>query len=152
MTIKLFHHGHYFGVGTAERTCLSAKPVWAAPLSYPGRYLSLLDEAGEEIAMVDDPKTLSAESRTALEEELHRRYLTATIARIRQIDPQHGATYFTVETDRGDRTFVVQQLHDNAVWFSQTRLLLVDVDGNRFEIADVNRLDDASRALIRKTM
>ena len=65
--VKLFHHGQYFRVSTSERTCLSAKPVWAAPLSRPGKYLALLDEAGEQIVMVEDPESLPAESQAALE-------------------------------------------------------------------------------------
>jgi hypothetical protein len=121
-------------------------------LSQPGRYLALLDSSGEPLTMVEDPAALAPESRTALEEELRRRYLTAFVSRILEVDPQHGATYFTVETDRGERKFVVQQLQDNAVWFGTTRLLLVDVDGNRFEVPDVNNLDMASQALIRKTL
>jgi hypothetical protein len=148
----LFHHGHYFRVTTDDRCAPAAKPVWAAPLSQPGKYLALLDSSGEQVAMVEDPATLAPDSRAALEEELRRRYLTAFVRRIVEIDPQHGTTYFMVETDRGERNFVVQQLQDNAVWFGETRLLLVDVDGNRFEVANVKDLDTESQALIRKTL
>ena len=56
--------------------------------------------------------------------------------------------YWTVETDRGTRDFVSQNLQENAVWLSDTHLLLLDVDGNRFEILDVTALDSKSRAYV----
>jgi hypothetical protein len=53
-----------------------------------------------------------------------------------------------VETDRGRRDFVTQNLQENALWFSCTHLLLLDVDGNRFEIPNLEGLDAKSRAVI----
>jgi len=43
---------------------------------------------------------------------------------------------------------VTQNLQENALWFSDTHLLLLDVDGNRFEITDVAALDPRSRGYI----
>src|SRR5512146_2619039 len=77
--LTLFHRDHYFCATVEDRTYLTVKPVWAAPLSRPGAYLALLDEAGEEIALLPDVAVLAASSRAALQEELRRRYLTATI-------------------------------------------------------------------------
>jgi hypothetical protein len=131
-----------------EKSYLTVKPVWAAPLSYPDRYLALLDGKGEEIVMIPDPRELPPESREAVERELRLRYLTATITRIAYARQEYGATYWTVETDRGLREFVTQNLQENALWFSDTQLLLVDVDGNRFEIPDITALDVRSQALI----
>jgi hypothetical protein len=149
--VELFHDPpEVFRVTLApERARLLARPVWAAPLSQPGRYLSLLDEKGEEIVMLRELEELGKESRAALELELHRRYLTALVERIYAVDPEHGATYFAVRTNRGDREFVMQQLHDNALWFTPTHLLLIDVDGNRFEVPDTRKLDEKSRTMLR---
>jgi hypothetical protein len=149
--VQLFHDPpEVFRVTLSpERARLLARPTWAAPLSLPGQYLSLLDEKGDEIVMLKDLETLDQDSRAALELELRRRYLTAIIERINAIDPEHGATYFSVRTDRGDRDFVMQHLQDNALWFTPTHLLLIDVDGNRFEVPDLRQLDDKSRTLLR---
>jgi hypothetical protein len=151
MTLRLFHDPpEVFRVtlGTGQER-LAVKPVWAAPLSRPGRYLSLVNAKGEELAMIDDPGTLDKTSRAALHLELHRRYLTAIVERIDRIDPEHGTTYFAVQTDRGPRDFVMQHIHDNALWFSPTHVLLIDVDGNRFEIPATGKLDPRSINLLR---
>ena len=82
------------------------------------------------------PAVLPPESLAAAKEELRRRYLTATVRAITHAKQEFGATYWSVQTDRGDRDFVTQNLQENAVWLSPTHLLLLDVDGNRFEVTD----------------
>lgn len=131
-----------------ERSYPTVKPVWAAPLSRPNTYLSLLNGKGEEIVTLADPKTLPPASLAAVKEELHRRYLTATVKHIASAKFEYGATYWHVTTDRGEREFVTQSLQENALWLSPTHLMLLDVDGNRFEIPDVTALDEHSRALM----
>jgi len=131
-----------------EKSYHTVKPVWAAPLSRPGQYLAFLDGKGKEIVTLADPSVLTPESLAAAQEELRRRYLTATVRVIAHAKQEFGATYWSVQTDRGDRDFVTQNLQENAVWLSPTHLLLLDVDGNRFEITDVAALDDASRRYV----
>src|SRR5579871_1433300 len=131
-----------------ERSYPTVKPVWAAPLSRPNTYLSLLNGKGEEIVTLTDPGKLPPDSLEAVREELRRRYLTATVSTVLSAKFEYGATYWHVETDRGTRDFVTQNLQENAMWLSSVHLLLLDVDGNRFEIPDVNALDEKSRAYI----
>lgn len=131
-----------------EKSYHTVKPAWAAPVSHPGKYLALLDGKGQEIAMLPEPGALPAESLAAVENELRLRYLTATVSAITHARQEYGATYWEVETDRGRRDFVTQNLQENALWFSETHLLLLDVEGNRFEIPDTRRLDQRSRQSI----
>ena len=111
-----------------------------------------MDGKGKEIVTLEDPSVLPAESLAAVKEELNRRYLTATVTEITHAKAEFGATYWHVETDRGARDFVTQSLQENVQWLSNTHLLLTDVDGNRFEIADVTRLDPRSRAFIERIL
>ncbi len=127
----------------------TVKPAWSAPLSHPGKYLALLNAKGEEIVTIPDPLELPKESWQAVQLELRRRYLTATVERVAHARVEFGATYWSVETDRGPRDFVTQNLQENAVWLGAAHLLLLDVDGNRFEIPDVAALDDRSQQYIR---
>ncbi len=131
-----------------EKSYHTVKPVWAAPLSRPGQYLALLDGKGKEIVTLAAPSALPPDSLQAAQEELRRRYLTATVRAITHAKQEFGATYWSMQTDRGDRDFVTQNLQENAVWLSPTHLLLLDVDGNRFEITDVSALDAASRRYV----
>jgi hypothetical protein len=43
---------------------------------------------------------------------------------------------------------VVRDLQENCVWLSDSHLLLIDVDGSRFEIPDRQQLDEPSRQLL----
>ncbi|MDX2066508.1 MAG: DUF1854 domain-containing protein [Fimbriimonadaceae bacterium] len=131
-----------------DRSWVTVKPAWASPLTYPNRFLSLMNAKGEEIVMVPDLDALSEESRVAAETEVARRYLTAKVLRIDKAKSEFGATYWHVQTDRGERDFVTQSLQENAQWLGPAHLLLIDVDGNRFELEDVQRLDAQSRALL----
>ena len=131
-----------------EKSYPTVKPVWSAPLSRPNTYLALLDGKGEQITLLPDPKVLASASWDAVQEELRRRYLTATVTVILSARVEFGATYWRVVTDRGEREFVTQSLQENAMWLSDTHLLLLDVDANRFEIPDVSALDVRSQAFI----
>jgi len=133
---------------TEDRSYLAVKPAWAAPLSHPGRYLALLDGKGKQIAMFPDVSKLSDENRKILEDELHHRYLTGTIHKVLDVKYELGVTYWHVATDRGDREFVTQSLHENAQWLGDQHLLIIDVDGNRYEIKDVTTMDQRSRDLV----
>lgn len=131
-----------------DRSYPTVKPVWSAPLSHPGRNLALLDGKGDEITLVENPNELPKDSLEAIKLELHRRYLTATVQRIVHAKVEFGATYWSVDTNRGHRDFVTQQLQENAIWLGDHHLLLLDVDGNRFEIEDVRELDEGSRKYV----
>jgi hypothetical protein len=138
-------------VGT-DRSYPTVKPVWSAPLSHPNTYLALLNGKGEEIVTVPDPRTLPKASLEAVEAELRRRYLTATVTAVDNAKVEFGATYWSVESDRGHRDFVTQSLQENAIWLSPTHLLLLDVDGNRFEITDIQALDARSQQIIHRIL
>ena len=127
-----------------DRSYLRVKIVRAAPLSHPNRYICILDAKDEEICMIDDPKLLASEMADIVKEELDRRYLTSTIERVTSVRNEFGTSYWDVLTNRGEREFVVQNASENAQWLGDHRLLLVDVDGNRFEIPDLNALDKKS--------
>ncbi len=131
-----------------DRSYPTVKPVWAAPLSQPGKYLALLDGKGNEIVLLPTLDTLSPDARAAVLAEVRLRYLTARVHAVTQARQEFGVTYWSVLTDRGARDFVTQNLQENAVWLSDTHLLLLDVDGSRFEIEDLARLDDTSRHFV----
>lgn len=135
-----------------DRSYLKVKVVRAAPLSHPTRYICLLDAKDEEICMIDDLNSLNREMRALIEEELDRRYLTATIQRVNAVRNEYGTSYWDVQTDRGPREFVVQNVSENAQWLGDHRLLITDVDGNRFEIPHLNALDKKSLAAVEQVV
>ena len=130
-----------------ERSYIRVRPVNASPMAHSDQYVSLLDIKNEEVAFIRDMNDLDEDSRKVIEEELAHRYLRATIERVNSIQMEYGVTYWDVMTDRGKREFVIRG-HENTHWASDTRLLLTDVDGNRFEVIDYTQLDAQSVRLI----
>jgi hypothetical protein len=151
--IQLFHEPKdRLRMTRDDRSWPTVKPAWSAPLSRPKQFLVLLNGKGEEIVMIPNPADLPDASRSAVEIELGRRYLTSIISRVVKADSQFGATYWHVETERGTRDFVTQSLQENAQWLSPTHLLLIDVDGNRFELQNTEALDPVSRAFLKDVL
>jgi hypothetical protein len=126
--------------------------VCAAPLSHPDHYITFLDEKGQELYTVDRLDDLSPSMRQLVEEELDRYYLGSTIQRITELESEFGIAYWDVETPRGQRDFVVKDMQSSITWLGPTRLLIMDVDGNRFEIPDSRDLDPRSQNLLEMTL
>lgn len=131
-----------------DRSYTRVKVVRAAPLSHPDQYICFLDVKDEAICMVRDMSELREENHAIVREELDTRYLTAYVSRIVNLRNEYGVSYWEVETDRGRREFVAKNVAENAQWLGERRLFVLDVDGNRFEFSDLDKLDKRSQAFI----
>ncbi|MDI9441062.1 MAG: DUF1854 domain-containing protein [Firmicutes bacterium] len=117
----------------------------AFPFTWPDRYISVREPEGDEIGMVREISDLDKNSQEAVRQELQWRYYAPKITRIKSYKEEFGHSYWSVETDRGPQNFVTGRRDQSVRSISPTRVLLVDVSGNRFEIPDVRELDGRSR-------
>lgn len=131
-----------------DRSWHTVVPRWSSPLTHPGKYLALLDLKGNEIVMINDLTELSETSRDAVTKEVETRYLTAQVEEVLFTKGELASVYWTVQTERGVREFVTQNLSENAQWLGPNHILLTDVDGNRFEIRDTTKLSGRSLQMI----
>jgi len=122
------------------------KPVRALPLTEPDAWIGLIDEKGKPLHMVRSLKELDPDSRALLERELERLYFLPKILRIDQITEEYGVLRLEVDTDRGPRAFEVRS-REHIRFLPDGRILLRDLDGNRYEIPRVDDLDAHSRGL-----
>ena len=127
------------------------EPVCAFPISETTRYISLKDEASNEIGIIEDIKHLPHESRRILLEELQKRYFMPKITKINALEGQFGVTQWVVETSQGDVQFGLRSRYD-IVALENGRVLIKDADGNRYEIENYNKLDPKSIALLETQM
>ena len=118
------------------------------PLSEPARYIAVLDRDGKELAILDDLARMDSESRALAERDLDRRYFTPEIERIDFLKQEAGMWHFIVATGRGPSDFYVRNWRDSAFELSPGRWQITSVDGGRYEIPDVDRLDPESLRLI----
>lgn len=136
----------------AERSYPKVSVARAFPLSRPNTYIGLRDGSDKDIGMLVSLDALDAESRKIIDEELFRRYFLPKIERVTAVKEEFGLTTWDVETDRGTRRFVVRNLRDAVQNLSSTRLLITDMDGNRFEFPDVRQLDERSFGILQRVL
>jgi hypothetical protein len=147
--VKLFRHGADVRMTVEGRfSVLKVFVVRAFPLSHPGDYVCLLDGGLKEVGLLDDPRALPAESRRIVEEEIERRYRIPVITRVATLHERFGTEEWEVETSHGRCRFTTRDLHDNTANSADGHLIITDVDGNRYAIRDLARLDAASRRLL----
>jgi hypothetical protein len=135
-----------------DRSWIKVSVARAFPLSDPDHYLGFLDGAGKDVGLLHDPSLLDPESRRVVDEELEKRYFVPVVERVLAVKEEFGTVYWTVETDRGDKEIVARNLRDNLQELSPSRVIITDVDGNRFEFADTNRLDGKSLGIIMRNL
>lgn len=120
----------------------------AFPFSYGDDYLSVRDKEEKELGMIRTLADFDQATKALILEELERRYFVPIITRIERIKEEFGYGYWDVETDRGPRRFTIRGVQQSVLSIGPDRLLIIDVDGNRYEIPKLSRLDPRSIRLI----
>ena len=81
-------------------------------------------------------------------EELARRYLVPAVQRILTAKERFGTVDWEMETDRGVRKLTTRNLRENVQRPAPGRIILSDVDGNRYDIRNIDELDLNSQQLL----
>ena len=124
---------------------LTARRIF--PLSGKADYISMQGRTDKEKVLLARPAKLDKKSRHALEPALARMSYVAKIERIDSIEETWGVSHWHVQTDRGYASFEVVD-RSKIRKIGQGRLVITDADGNRFEVEDVDQLDEKSQALV----
>jgi ATP-binding cassette subfamily B protein len=114
------------------------------PLSHPDGFVSLLDVRGRDCACIESPTLLPAETRQALAAALARSEFLPQITRILRVVNEGTWSRWQVETDRGQRSFIVDQ-EDNIRRLDDGRHVITDSYGMRFLVPTPEQLDGHSR-------
>jgi hypothetical protein len=108
-------------------------------------------ERGREIGIIADVSELSEDSRQAILRELRLHYFVPGIQRINSIREEFGFLYWSVETDRGSKKFIMRDSVISAVRkVSEGRWLIIDINQTRYEIFNFEALDSRSQDLLRR--
>jgi len=119
----------------------------AFPYSAPGHFIVLsCDE--KEIGVIRDLDRVADDSRALLKEMLAKRYHIPQIKRIYSVEQVRNATRWSVETDKGRRSFEVRDSYNFRFIENSGSIVIIDVDANRFRISDLKALDEESRKLL----
>ena len=118
----------------------------AFPQSNPDQFVSLMDELGHEIGIIENPKKLDAASRNLLEAELKAIYFVPTISAITSVVSKGTGSQWTVDTDDGEYTFRIMG-RDALSGDEPPTIEITDENGKRYRIDNYWDLDVESRDL-----
>jgi hypothetical protein len=127
------------------------KAVRAFPLTAPTRHISLHDQEGCEVGVIEDADELDETSRRVLDEELEMAYFTPQVLGVRAVTSMHGMTTWELETDRGLKTVYVRDRNDIRR-LKGRRVVMTDVHGVKYDIPDWTALDQRSVDLLEQEM
>jgi hypothetical protein len=120
----------------------------AFPFSHTDKFISVRDKEGKEIGIIRESYDFAPETVKFFEEELNRRYFLPLIKSITALKEEFGYSYWEVMTDIGFKKFIIKKDNSSFINLKDNRILIADVDGNRYEISDYLKLDSKSYKLI----
>lgn len=117
------------------------------PWSDEDRHVSLRDDEGDEFALVGPDEPLDAVSRQALDEAIAAAGFVLEVERVVALEEEVEIRVWTVDTAQGRRTFQTA-LDDWPREMPGGGLLIRDVAGDLYLIADPSAVDPTSRELL----
>lgn len=109
------------------------------PFTDPDKFISIRtsDENPKEIGIIENLADMDEKTVSMLNAQLDLTYFTPVIKKIISIKDDYGYAYFHVVTDKGECKFAINMGGSNVAKLTDSRLIITDLDENRFEIRDV---------------
>jgi hypothetical protein len=125
------------------------------PLSDPGHFISVCETSGtacREIGIIPDLSALEPLQRELVMADIRFRYFVPEITDILNIAGKRGSDTWEVATDRGKKTFIVQDRNENVSITDSGVVFVVDVDKCRYTISNYQDLPKRARLLLEKNL
>lgn len=128
------------------RVITRLEPRRLFPVSRESEYITLLGEGGAEAAIIKKLSELDADSREVISESLMDFYLVPHILNILSKVEKYGTLRWTVETDRGIKSFDIRNRNHDIRVYKNGAVRVRDSDDNRYTIDNYHNLDPQSKA------
>jgi hypothetical protein len=140
-----------FQVG--DQLCwIDARISQLLPLSNPEQFWALRDGNDVEIGVLLDLSGLDIASRDVVRGEVANQYFLPKVISVQKVRDEYGVAVWDVITDAGARRYTVRNLRDSSVALSATRVLMTDVDGNRFEFPNIHDVSALAQDVLLKVV
>jgi len=120
----------------------------AMPDRYPSEYISVADHENKEIGMIKSIADLTNEQLQVVSDELDRRYYCPEIIEVKSVRDKLGYVYMEMDVyaggERHERSAAINDVNKNIRMIGTNRLIIFDVDGNRFMVNALDKLDGKS--------
>ena len=117
------------------------------PLSDPESFISIreADEKAKEIGVIKKLSDIAKDQAELIREQIKLRYFMPEITKVIDVKDEYGYAYWNVITSFGACRFTTGMGGDSVVSLSDARILITDIDGNRYEIRDFNAMTPAEK-------
>ena len=120
-----------------------------SPIKMPTEYISVADHENKEIGIIKSIGELSESQRGIVENELDCRYYSPEVTEIISVKDKLGYVYIEMKLmnkngKTSTKNCAVKDVNRNIRMLSDTSLIIFDVDGNRYIISELSKLDRAS--------
>jgi len=134
-------------VDPGGREHVDVRPVRCFPYSARDEWIAICNAAGRELVCFPSLAVLTEEARRLVAAELTQRTFLPVIHRIVDVTRSADPTLWTVETDHGPTSFLVNG-EDDLRRLDAERVLVTDTNGVRYLIPNRHALDAASRRFL----
>lgn len=139
--------GGFLSLKTNEKEYTRVGVYLTFPLTNPEEFISIreCDEKAKEIGLIEKLTDLPNDQQEMIREQIRLRYFMPVITKVLDIKDEYGYAYWHVTTGFGTLRFTTQMSGNAVVSLSDSRLLVTDIDGNRYEIPDFYKLSVIER-------
>ncbi|MCL2422163.1 MAG: DUF1854 domain-containing protein [Defluviitaleaceae bacterium] len=119
------------------------------PIKEPMKYISVADHENKEIGIIRSVEDLNGAQRDIIINELDNRYYAPHVLEILSVKDKLGYVYIEmrIQNKSGkehNKNCAIKDVNRNIRMLSDTSLIIFDVDGNRYIIEDLGKLDKHS--------
>lgn len=114
------------------------------PFELEWEFISVMNDEQAEVGIIKSISLFDKEGEALLRTELARRYYAPVIDKILGVKERYGFSYWRVHTAEGNVNFTLHDTYRSIIRAGGGRVVLLDVNGNRFEIPNVEALDRKS--------
>lgn len=139
--------GGFLSLKTGDKEYSRVGVYLTFPLTNPEEFISIreADEKAREIGLIEKLGQFPEEQQAMLREQIKLRYFMPVITKVMDVRDEYGYAYWNVMTTFGACRFTTQISGNSVVHLSDSRLLVTDIDGNRYEIPDFYQLSVMER-------
>ena len=139
--------GGFLSLKTNDKEYTRVGVYLTFPLTTPEEFISIreCDEKAKEIGLIQKLTDLPNDQQEMIREQIRLRYFMPVITKVLDIKDEYGYAYWYVTTNFGTLRFTTQMSGNAVVTLSDSRLLVTDIDGNRYEIPDFYKLSVMER-------
>ncbi len=130
-----------------DRCGRNVQVLRAFPLSAPDQHIVLRDGANKELGVIERLSMVDEPRKTLLQQALNKYYFLPRIVKIKALKERYGAAVWDVDTDRGPIVINTTHLIDALTEMENGIYILRDTEGNRYEIREVEKMDEPSRLM-----